>query len=347
MTDEILESVRIRKVEKSTKERQKDEEWVGRELGKEGLDVYNRMEGERTFGEIEREVLLRYDELGEVFARMQGNGMISAQDAQGNPFEFQEKFAFEGACGAEERTLAEHEEIEETRKRVSEIWGSPGLRIYDAVEGEAGLEDIAKKSGAPREEAGKIVREMEREGVLRVERGNLRFFGIRPAKYMLNLGKSALLFGRFCGGPLSPLVLLEGVLRFGLSAAMVYKRLKKGADASSMAAYAKVGVDKVSRMLVFFERRGIARLVRATRKQVRGIFGEKGAAIYEKFGAAGLNIHLLYQKGTTPTEIIRRSGVSPKRAIEAIVFINGLYGVRMDKEKMKEYERYGIELEQS
>ncbi|MEM3060456.1 MAG: hypothetical protein QXW70_01995 [Candidatus Anstonellales archaeon] len=340
-----LQEISVIKPNKTAKERQRDEEWVRQQIGEVGIDIYKRIEGKRKFVDIEREVLLTQNELGSILASMQVGGVIRALDDMGKPIELNRIFL--EYRRDREVDAGEKEEIRETKKRIKSIWGEKGIRIYDSVEGDSAFEDIVRKSGIPADETKKIIFEMEREGIIRLERNRETDTSAVSVKYIRNLGRNAIAYAKFLWNPLYFLVVFNAIMRFGLAALIVFKMIKKEATVPEIAAEAGISIKHALNIIEFFEKKKIVAILRFGREKIKEKYGAIGAEILKCFGSDGMLIYELYKRGKTPSEIIKQSGVSPSCVIEIIAFINKLCRIPIDAEKLLRYERYRIEMERS
>ncbi len=174
------------KAEKEEKELTPVDKIIYDKYGKIGLDVYNRIDGIRTAEQIMSEVGISEEKLVEILNFLEEKGIIKLEHPEKRKKVEEKKEKFGPITGEleeveeEERPVAEVSPIElpikskgmdvikgiKARASVLISYGNEGGKIFDSIDGKNDVIQISKKVHVPLYTVKKIMKDLEKEGVV-------------------------------------------------------------------------------------------------------------------------------------------------------------------------------------
>ena len=132
------------------------------------------------------------------------------------------------------------------------------------------------------------------------------------------------------------------IAKFKANGTNTYKLLGSGKDIVEMALQMRASLDELDGIFTFLGEKKAALFKKLSREEARGKYGDDGLAVYKKFGREGVLVYELIGREKTLTDVVIRSRVPPKRAVEILLFVHKVLGLEIPLNADLLYKQLGI-----
>ncbi|MFH1470381.1 MAG: hypothetical protein ABIF01_01415 [Candidatus Micrarchaeota archaeon] len=251
-------------------------------------------------------------------------------------------------------------------------FGREGVEVYNLIDGEKTAEEILRETGISETKLVEILEFMDDEGIIKLEkpgkkrgkeeiikdRKEVQFEPILDDKESLEY-EPVPLEERTKNVPLALPVQqkvglftsLETKLKLTLSYRGKGKRLLSAVDGKkdtvALAKELGMNLEEVDKVLGTLVKRNVISVGPLTDSDIKERYGVDGLKIFKRYGRDGVLIYDLIGKEKTIKDLIKRSGIEPKRAVGIVLFIHKLLGLGVSINKSMLYRQLGIKEEAS
>ena len=252
-------------------------------------------------------------------------------------------------------------------KIIYNKFGREGVEVYNLIDGEKTAEQILKDTGISETRLVEILEFMDDEGIIKLEKPGRGKGEANPKEEKKEVQFEPILDDKDQLGvepvPLEertkniPIVLpvpqpvniftrMETKLKLSLKYPGKGQRLLAAIDGKKdVVALSKelgVSLDEIDRMIGSLTKRKAVSLGPLTDQEIKDRYGSDGLKIYKRYGREGILIYELIGKEKTIKDVVIRSRIEPKRAVDIVLFIHGILGLGMSFDKRILYAQLGV-----
>jgi len=347
--DEELRSAALKKKQLAPIKKFKFESTLTDKFGRDGLRVYFLLNGKNTVADVLERTGLDESKLMEVLEFMQENELVdlpsTSAPAKEEPKPKPKPKKIAPRVMSTFRSPAE--------KTVYEKFGDAGLKVYRLMDSVSTPEQIVEKAGISEDELLEMLDFMDKEGLIKLEKPAeeeqepeelpeeyeapepeeeepeepeepepveepLEDFPKMPVVVprKIKLG----IFGRLK-------IEAELLKRFGQKGMHAYSMLDGKRNSVKLAKETGYPVSLIDDVLDYLQKENAVDLRELEDDEIRDQYGEEGVSIYDAYGRDGLLIYEMINKRATIKDIIKASGVDPRKGIQIFGFIHRVLGI--------------------
>jgi len=234
-------------------------------------------------------------------------------------------------------------------KTIYKKFGRLGLKVYNLIDGEKTAEEILEDTGIGEVKLVEILEFMDKEGIIKLEKPGEekpktekmkpRFEPLHEEKHEVEerLSPDAIPIDlpkmQSLGLFKNLLLKAELAVRYPSYGLKVYSRIDGKQDVVELARDLNLPLDSIDNVLAFLGKRGGALMKAFKPKDVRVKYGDDGLAIYRKYGRDGMLLYELIGKEDSIREIVLKSKMDKRLAIDIFIYIHKILGMELPIDK--------------
>ena len=268
---------------------------------------------------------------------------------------------------AEEEAARPEDLLSPLEKIIYNKFGREGVEVYNLIDGEKTAEQILRDTGISETRLVEILEFMDDEGIIKLEkpgkakgetgpreeRKEVQFEPILDDKDQLGVEPVPLEertknvpIGLPVPQPVNFFTRMETKLKLSLKYPGKGQKLLNAIDGKkdAVALSKELGMtlEELDKMLVSLTKRKAVSVGPLTDQEIKDRYGADGLKVYKRYGRDGMFIYELIGREKTIKDVVTRSGIEPKRAVDIVMFIHGILGLGLSFDKRILYAQLGV-----
>lgn len=263
------------------------------------------------------------------------------------------------------------EELSPFEKIIHDKYGDVGVEIYNLIDGEKTAEEILVETGISEVKLVEILEFMDSQGIIRLEKPEEEAKKPAPApspekemefkpmtEEMPFQKEEEARMG--VAGELVEIVPIDVPMKVELNILQraqltllltskyrdkglkVYNAIDGTKSMIDLAVEAGMSLNDLDLMLGDLGKNNMLLFRTLAREDVEGRYGTSGFSVYKRYGRDGILLYEMIGKAESLKDIIMRSRMEPKRAIEIFLFIHKVLGIDIPLDKKALYAQLGL-----
>jgi hypothetical protein len=264
------------------------------------------------------------------------------------------------------------EELSPFEKIIQDKYGDIGVEIYNLIDGEKTAEEILVETGISEVKLVEILEFMDSQGIIRLEKPEEEEVK-KPAPERVAEFKPITEEAPFqkeeeakmgVAGELVEMVPIDVPMRVELNIMQkaqltflltskyrdrglkVYNAIDGTKNMIDLSVEIGLSLNDLDLMFGDLGKRNMLLFRTLTREDVEGRYGASGFAVYKRYGRDGILLYEMIGKAESLKDIIMRSGMDPKKAIDVFLFIHKVLGIDIPLDRKALYAQLGLREEQ-